>query len=429
MKVTIIGCGYVGLVTGACLAELGNDVLCIDNNVKKIETLEAGGVPIYEPGLKEMLMLNIEEGRIRFSTSIKEGVEHGIIIFICVDTPPQPSGEVDLSSVERVSREIALHLKEYRLIVEKSTVPVRTSEWVIRTVKKHIKGDVPFDVASNPEFLREGTALADFMHPDRVVIGTSTEQASSLLVQLYEPLNAPLLITDINSAELIKHSANAFLALKISFINAVAQICERSGADVLRVAKGIGLDKRIGMEFLRAGVGFGGSCFPKDLSAFIHTASELGYEFDLLKEVQRINEEQKKCVSAKLASMAGDLGGKKVAVLGLAFKADTDDMRNAPSLDIIEDLKKRGADVHVYDPVAMEKARDVLDGVTYCPTPYETLAGADAAVVVTDWREFSHLDLLRVRQEMKRPLILDGRNIYDPRRMKNLGFEYRGIGR
>lgn len=432
MNISIIGSGYVGLVTGACFADLGHGVLCVDNDARKIEELQVGGCPIYEPGLDALIATNVTEKRLAFSTSIPDAVRHATIIFICVGTPPRADGEADLSFVEAVSREIAQNMDEYRLIVEKSTVPVQTGEWVQRTIAEFVRPGVLFDVASNPEFLREGSAIHDFMQPDRVVIGTSSDTAAGLLVKLYEPLNAPLLLTDINSAELIKHSANAFLALKICFINAVSRICERSGADIQRVAKGIGLDRRIGMDFLNAGIGFGGSCFPKDVEAFVGISARLGYDFKLLREVLAINQEQRFGVIGKLEEALGSLEGSRVAVLGLTFKPNTDDLRNAPALEIIEALVHRGAQVAAHDPKGIEKAR-TLDGVmqqvAFCDDPYAALADADALVVATEWDAYRRLDLPRVRELMRQPIVVDGRNIFDPVRMRRLGFAYRGVGR
>lgn len=431
MKISLIGSGYVGLITGACLAELGHEVICVDNDAAKIAELEAGRMPIYEPGLEVLVNVNRREGRLSFSTSIAEAVRHGSIIFICVGTPPTESGDVDLDAVTSVAREIARHMDDYRLVVEKSTVPVRTGRSVEAIMAENVRPGVAFDVASNPEFLREGSAIQDFLRPARVVIGTSSERAATLLVKLYEPLNAPLLLTDINSAELIKHSANAFLALKISFINAVARICERSGADVAKVATGIGLDERIGTEFLQAGIGFGGSCFPKDLDAYIHISQKLGYDFRLLREVQTINAEQRTLVVEKLETALGGLAGTRIGLLGLSFKPNTDDLRNAPSLTIIEKLRERGAAVAAHDPKCLEKARRLpaLQDVHLCHTPQDVFREADAVVVATEWTEFRALDLPVLRDTMRRPVIVDGRNIFEPGRMRQLGFDYYGIGR
>lgn len=431
MNISIIGTGYVGLVTGACLSDLGHEVLCVDSDATKIEGLLRGIVPIFEPGLDTIVSVNANEGRLDFSTSIRQAVDHGEIIFICVGTPPREDGQADLSFVESVSTEIARAMEDYRLVVEKSTVPVQTGQWVQNTIAKNVRPGVSFDVASNPEFLREGTAIRDFMKPDRVVIGASSDRAAALLVKLYEPLNAPLLLTDINSAELIKHSANAFLALKISFINAVARICERSGADISRVAKGIGLDRRIGMEFLEAGIGFGGSCFPKDLEAYVNISQRLGYDFQLLREVLKINHEQRVLVLEKLQRALDSVEGKRIGLLGLSFKPNTDDLRNAPSLTILQALHGLEAEIAAYDPASMEKARHLpeLAGVQLCHDAYAVAEGADALIVVTEWAVFRTLDLPRLRQLMRRPLIVDGRNIFDPQRMRRLGFEYYGVGR
>lgn len=429
MKISIIGCGYVGLVTGACLAELGHEVLGVDNDPEKLRTLKSGRVPIFEPGLDALVATHCKEGRLRFSSDVSEAVDHGQIIFICVGTPPRDDGGVDLSFVETVSREIARHMTDYRLIVEKSTVPVKTGEWVSRTIAENVRPGVEFDVASNPEFLREGTGIEDFLHPDRVVIGTSSERAASLLVSLYEPLNAPMLLTDINSAELIKHSANAYLALKISFINAVAQVCSRSGADIKKVAKGIGLDRRIGMASMEAGIGFGGMCLPKDLAAFIRISRELGYDFELLEAAERINLDQRQWPVRVVSSALGSLAGRTVAVLGLSFKPNTDDLRNAPSLEIIASLQAAGAQVRAYDPVSMDRAHEAVPATVMCADAYEAVQGAEAAIVCTEWKEFRNLDLARLRDAMARPLLVDGRNLYEPGRMAALGFEYHGVGR
>ncbi len=430
MKISIIGSGYVGLVTGACLAELGHDVLCVDNDETKIASLKTGVVPIYEPGLQQLVQTHTEEARLHFSSSIAEAVRHGAIIFMCLPTPPKDNGEADLSAVEYVANEIARNLTEYRLIVEKSTVPVQTGEWIQRTIQARVASGIEFDVASNPEFLREGTAVKDFLHPDRVVIGTDSERAAALLVRLYEPLNAPLLLTDIKSAELIKHSANAYLSMKISFINAVAHICELTGADVSKVAMGIGLDKRIGLDFLNAGIGWGGSCFPKDLAAYVHIAEKLGYDFKLLKAVDDINNAQRRSVTEKLLNaLGGSLKGATIAVLGLAFKPDTDDLRGAPSLDIIAALQAEGATVRAHDPVAMEKARPLLPGVTMCKDAYEAAQGADAVILVTEWSQYRSLHMPKLRGLLRKGVLIDGRNIYDPTRMQQLGFDYYGMGR
>ncbi len=429
MNIGVIGTGYVGLVTGACFADLGHQVLCVDNDKEKIAQLKKNKVPFYEPGLEELVAMNVREKRLSFSNSIAECVKRCEIIYIAVGTPPLPSGDADLSAIEHVSKEIAKHMKSYCLIVEKSTVPVNTGKWVEQTLKKHVRKGVKYDVASNPEFLREGSAIRDAKSPDRIILGVSSDKAAMLLVKLYQPLNAPLLITDIKSAELIKHTANAFLALKISFINAVANVCELTGADVIKVAKGIGMDKRIGEDFLSAGIGYGGSCFPKDVSAYITLCKKAGYDFKLLREVVAINNNQRRIVINKLKTALGCLTGKKIAILGLAFKPNTDDLRGAPSLEIIEELHKAKAKIYAYDPVAMKNAARVLKNVSLCKDAYRALRDADALVVVTEWPEFKNLDLSEVKKIMKNPVVIDGRNIFEPQRMKSLGFNYSGIGR
>ncbi|MBN2452742.1 MAG: UDP-glucose/GDP-mannose dehydrogenase family protein [Candidatus Omnitrophica bacterium] len=430
MKISVIGSGYVGLVTGACFAELGNTVICVDNDKTKVKKLKSGIMPIYEPGLSELVRRNVRKGRLFFTTDIKEAVRKSEIIFIAVGTPPRDNGEADLSSVEHVSREIALSMTSYKLVIEKSTVPVNTGEWVERTIKIFNKRRVKFDVASNPEFLREGTAIEDFMNPDRVVLGVSSKKAADILRTLYGPLNAPILVTDIKSAEIIKHAANSFLAMKISFINAISNICDRLNADVAEVAKGIGLDKRIGDKFLNAGLGFGGFCFPKDLAAFIRISEKAGYDFGLLKEVEKINESQKLALIRKIEGITWNLPGKTVGILGLSFKPDTDDLRYAPALDIITMLRQQGVKIKVYDPIAMGKARRILKkSVKFCRDAYDTVKDCDCLVIATEWSEFKELDLKKVKRLMKQPAMVDGRNIYEPAEVKKLGFTYTGMGR
>ena len=430
MEICIIGAGHVGLVTGACFADLGNRVICVDNDQKKVESLRKGKVPFYEPGLQSLVVHNLKQNRLSFKTSIAEGVRHSKIIFIAVGTPPLESGEADLTAVEHVCQEIAGTMTGYRLIVEKSTVPVETGKWVERTLQAFVKKKVPFDVASNPEFLREGTAVNDFLHPDRIVIGVESARAKSLLEELYKPFHTPIVVTDIASAELIKHASNAFLSTKISFINAVANICERVGADVEKVALGIGMDPRIGRQFLNAGAGFGGFCFPKDLDAFIRIADKLGYDFQLLKAVKQINEEQKQSVIKKVERQLWNLKGKKIGVLGLAFKPDTDDLRFAPALDVVEALSRGGARVSAFDPQAMPEAKTVLNShVTFARNPYDLAKGADCLVIMTEWNEFKELDLSKIKKLMRQPVVVDGRNIYDPESMKKLGFRYSAVGR
>jgi len=431
MRVCMIGTGYVGLVTGACFADIGHNVICVDNDARKIEVLKKGGIPIYEPGLEELVKKNVKAGRLKFSNSIAEGVNESEILFIAVGTPPKENGEPDLSSVEQVAMEIGAAMKDYRVIVEKSTVPVQTGKWVRTVVERFSKNAKEFDVASNPEFLREGSAISDFSNPDRIVLGVESERAKEKLLELYKPINAPKIVTDIASAELIKHASNSFLSTKISFINAVSVICERSGADVLKVAEGMGLDKRIGRDFLNAGLGFGGFCFPKDLKAFIGISSRLGYDFRLLKEVENVNEEQMLRAVKRLEDMLWNLKDKKIGVLGLAFKPNTDDMRFAPSITIIGELQKQGAMVKGYDPVSMERAKEIMPDIEYCRNAYEVAQGVDAIILVTEWDEFrsDKLDMKKVLVSMRQPVLLDGRNLYDPLAMKKLGFLYAGIGR
>lgn len=429
MNVCIIGAGYVGLVTGACLAELGNKVICVDNDRKKIEMLKKIKTPFYEKGLEDMIRKNIKANRVSFSASIKEGVEKSLVIFICVGTPPRPNGEADLSFVEKVARDIAHNMSSYRLIVEKSTVPVETGKWVEHTIKLNVRKKIKFDVASNPEFLREGSAIHDFLYPDRIVIGVQSKRAEQILSELYKGIKREIVVTDIKSAELIKHASNSFLATKISFINSVANICERTGADIVKVAHGIGLDSRIGRHFLDSGIGYGGSCFPKDVDAFIHISGKLGYDFGILKAVRKVNEEQKALFIRKIEETLWIVKDKNIGVLGLSFKPNTDDMRCAPSIEIINALTENGATVKAYDPQANKKARAILKDISFCKDLYETAKNSDALVIVTDWHEFEVMDLGRIKKLMKNPLIIDGRNIFDPQKMKELGFKYVSIGR
>jgi UDPglucose 6-dehydrogenase len=429
MKITIIGTGYVGLVTGACFAEIGHHVVCVDKDEAKVKLLQKGGMPIYEPGLDELVHKNVAAGRLSFTPSTPEGVENSDVIFIAVPTPPQPDGSVDLSFIESVAREIAQAMTSYKIVVDKSTVPVKTGDKVAETIKRYCKAKVDFDVVSNPEFLREGFAVEDFLKPDRIVIGVRSPRPTQALKSIYEPLNAPIIITDINSAELIKHAANSFLALKISYINAVSVICEASGANVIEVANGIGLDARIGRRFLDAGIGFGGSCFPKDLSAFIKISEQLGYDFRLLKEVQRINAEQMDRFVKKIADTLWVLKDKTIGVLGLAFKQNTDDVRMSPAIDLCHRLQKEGAKLRVHDPKAMEKARAVLKDVAYVDDMNQVAEGADALVIATEWPEFKKLDLERARTALTHPILFDGRNLFDAQEMERLGWIYKSVGR
>ncbi|MEO0080558.1 MAG: UDP-glucose/GDP-mannose dehydrogenase family protein [candidate division WOR-3 bacterium] len=429
MKIAMIGAGYVGLTSGACLAKIGHDVICVDNDAEKIAILQKGEMPIYEPGLDEIIEETVRAGRLHFTTDIRRAVAESDVCFIAVGTPPRDTGEPDLTYVENVARDIAKSMSQYHLIVEKSTVPVQTGKWIRMTIERYNKEKIPFDVASNPEFLREGSAVEDFLHPDRIVIGVETERARDLLVEIYRPLNAPMVITDIASAELIKHASNAFLAMKISFANALSIICEASGADVRKVAEGMGMDRRIGRAFLDAGVGYGGFCFPKDLRAFIRIAEELGYDFRLLREVENINEEMKHRFVRKIRNVLWNLRGKNIGVLGLAFKPNTDDMRFAPSIDIIGALVAEGARVRAYDPKAMERAKRLIPGIEFCQRAEDVAEGADLLAIITEWPQFRKLDLNALKERMRLPIICDGRNLFERAEVESLGFTYIGVGR
>jgi len=430
MNICVVGTGYVGLVTGAVFADLGNDVVCVDNDRAKIEALKAGRMPIYEPGLEEMVARNVGDRRLSFTTDLGTGIRHGDVIFIAVGTPPKDSGETDLSHVEAVAAEIGRCMDRYKVVVNKSTVPVGTGELVREVIGRHQPRPVEFDVVSNPEFLREGSAIEDTLRPDRIVIGAPTQQVAMTLVELYAPIERPMIITDLPSAEVIKYASNAFLAAKISFINAIANICEAAGADVTQVMKGMGLDPRIGGAFLQAGLGYGGSCFPKDVDSLIHTAGRLGYDFKLLRSIVEINRERAAHLVETVAKALGPLDDKTVAVLGLAFKPNTDDMREAKSVEVVQLLHAAGATIRAYDPAAMDNAKRLLPaGVTFSDSPYEAAEGAHAAVLVTEWNEFKYLNLERLRGLLKRPVIFDGRNLWEPERMRRLGFTYYSVGR
>src|SRR3954468_17275600 len=429
MKLTIIGTGYVGLVTGTCFAEVGHQVICVDKDAQKVKILQSGNMPIYEPGLQELVLKNVKNGRLSFTASTPEGVEKSDVIYIAVPTPPLPDGSVDLSFMESVSREVAHSMTSYKIVVDKSTVPVKTGDKVAETIKRYCKAKVDFDVVSNPEFLREGFAVEDFMKPDRVVIGVASERPVSAMKEIYAPYNAPIIVTDINSAELIKHAANSFLALKISYINAISVICEATGANVQEVANGMGMDARIGRRFLDASLGFGGSCFPKDLSAFIKISEQLGYDFGLLKEVQRINSDQMDRFVKKITDTLWVLKDKKIGVLGLAFKQNTDDVRMSPAIDLCQRLLKEGATLRVHDPKAMEKAKAVLSGVVFVSDMNKVADGSDALVIATEWPEFKKLDLEHARKALTHPILFDGRNLFDREEMERLGFIYKSVGR
>jgi len=431
MDISIIGSGYVGLVTGACFADVGHHVICVDNDSEKVKQLKAGEVPIYEPGLKEIIHRNVSARRLHFTGNIQEAVERSQIIFIAVPTPPLPDGDVDLSFVEKVAREIAGVLTDYRVIVDKSTVPVKTGEKVAESIKRYNRHGAKFDVVSNPEFLREGCAVADLMHPDRIVIGAQSEQAIDLMKKVYEPFMAPILVTDISSAELIKHCANSFLALKISYINAVSGICEASGADVEKVADGIGMDHRIGRDFLNSGIGYGGSCFPKDIAAFIAISEQLGTPFTLLREVQRINEGQKARFLKTIRETLWVLREKRIAVWGLTFKPDTDDVRSSVAIELVEQLLREGAHVVAYDPKGMHKARGIkaIADAEFVSSALEAVTDAEALIIATDWNEFANVDLTVLKEKMQTPIVFDGRNLLDPQTMRQFGFHYYSIGR
>ncbi|MBP7830894.1 MAG: UDP-glucose/GDP-mannose dehydrogenase family protein [Kiritimatiellae bacterium] len=433
MKITIVGTGYVGLVTGACFSEVGHEVLCVDKDERKIKMLRANQMPIYEPGLDEVVARNVAAGRLRFSTSLVEGTDFAEVIFIAVGTPPGAQGEADLSYVEQVVREVAEHMTSYRLLVEKSTVPVNTAEQIKRTVLRYSRKDVAFDVASNPEFLREGTAIEDALQPDRVVVGVESERAAHLLKAIYAPIVArsggAFVEMGIASAELTKHASNSFLAMKISYINAVSRICELAGADVEQVANGMGLDRRIGRQFLKAGVGYGGSCFPKDVDAFVHLADQLGYDFELLKNVRLINEAQREHVMQKIRHELWVIQDKTVAVLGLAFKPCTDDVREAASLYFVPRLQEAGARLRLWDPVATDNFKTLYPDLAYFTSLEECVKDADLALILTEWSQIGELGPERLRSLMKCPVVVDGRNMFDPNEMRAKGFAYHCVGR
>ncbi len=429
MKLTIIGTGYVGLVTGACFAEVGHHVVCVDNDDAKVKVLQSGGIPIYEPGLDGLVKKNTAAGRLVFTNSTAEGVQKSDVIFIAVPTPPQPDGSVDLSFIERVARDIASAMTDYKIVVDKSTVPVKTGEKVGETIKRYCKSKANFDVVSNPEFLREGFAVEDLMKPDRIVIGVSSQRPVAMMREVYTPFKAPIVVTDIASAELIKHASNSFLALKISYINAISVVCEAAGANVEEVAAGMGMDERIGRRFLNAGIGFGGSCFPKDLSAFIQIAQQIGYDFRLLKEVQNINADQMDRFVTKITETLWVLKDKTIGVLGLAFKQNTDDVRTSPAIELCHRLQKEGAKLRVHDPKAMDKAKSVLKDVTYVNDMNAVADGCDALVIATEWDEFKKLDVERARKALSHPIMFDGRNLFDRVEMERLGWVYKSVGR
>lgn len=432
MNIAIIGTGYVGLITGACFAEFGFNVTCVDNDEKKISKLKKGKVPFYEPGLEELLHNNIKAKRISFTSNIAKAVESSLVIFIAVGTPPRGDGSADMRHVEGVAKEISNHINSYKVIVTKSTVPVGTGERIHKIISKHLKENIDFDIASNPEFLREGAGIEDFMRPNRVVIGTSSERASEIMRDLYKPLNlieVPIVMTEVKTAELIKYASNAFLATKISYINDLSKLCEAVGADIQTVAKAMGLDRRIGPKFLHAGPGYGGSCFPKDTLAILQIAKQYDVELGIIKSVVKANEEQKERSVKKIKSAIGSLKNKTICVLGLSFKPNTNDIREAPAIFIIEKLIKAGAKIRAFDPVAMNDAKAILPDLTYCKDAYSAIKGSDAVIIVTEWNEFRNLDLNKIKKIAKDSFFFDLRNIYEPESAKKAGLQYFSIGR
>lgn len=432
MHITIIGTGYVGLVTGACFSEFGVFVTCIDKDKNKIELLKKGSAPFYEPGLEDLIKKNLNQGWLNFTTDIASGVRDSLVIFIAVGTPPRGDGSADLMYVEDVAKEIASHIKNYTVIVTKSTVPIGTGERIRRIISENLKEEIDFDMVSNPEFLRQGSAIEDFMRPNRVVIGTKSPQAIAIMKDLYRPLyliETPFLITDIETAELIKYASNSFLATKISFINELAMLCEKVGADVNTVAKGMGLDGRIGSKFLHAGPGYGGSCLPKDTQALLQIAMEHNLNLEILQAVIKANENQLKWVIEKIKNALKEVKGKSIAILGLSFKPNTDDLRGSPSIPLIKDLLQSGSSVRAYDPAAMNSLKAIMPEVAFCRDAYEACEGADALIILTEWNQFRNLDLKRLFNLLKQPYFFDLRNIYDPQKMKAMGFKYYSVGR
>jgi len=455
MQIAIIGTGYVGLVTGTCLSDFGLEVICVDKDNKKIECLNSGKVPIYEPNLEALIKKNVSAGRLTFTTDLEKAVQQSKVIFIAVGTPPNNDGSANLEQIEKVAEQIAHHLNEYKVIVNKSTVPIGTATKIKEIINKNViarseatkqsqstlyplrgEGGLrvkhPFDVVSNPEFLREGSAVYDFTHPDKIVIGTNSPKALKIMQEIYRPLyliDTPFVITNPETAELIKYACNAFLATKITFINEIANLCDKVGADVHQIAKAMGLDGRISPKFLHPGPGYGGSCFPKDTEALYHFASTCGYDFKLLKGVISANKRQRELMVEKIKHHLGDLKGKTIGILGLAFKQNTDDIRKSPAIDIIQLLLKKGAHIRCFDPLAMDNTEKILPNLTYCRDEYETAQDSDALVIATEWNQFRNLDLLKIKKLLKTPILLDLRNLYDPATLKSLGFIYEGVGR
>src|SRR5512139_1477322 len=432
MNICVIGTGYVGLVTGACLAEFGMNLICVDNDQEKINLLKQGTIPIYEPGLEGLVAKNMKEGRLSFSTNIEEGIKSSLVVFIAVGTPSHEDGSADLQAAEEVAQEIGRSMNGYKVIVIKSTVPVGTARRLKKLIQDHQAQPIPFDIVSNPEFQREGSAIEDFMRPDRVTIGAESEQAVAIMKDIYSALyliETPFVITGLETAEMIKYAANAFLATKVSFINEIANLCERMGADVHHVARAMGLDGRIGKKFLHPGPGYGGSCFPKDTRALAQMGHEKGYPLKLLRSVIEVNEEQRQRMVQKISLKVGDLKGKVIGVLGLSFKPNTDDIRESSAVTIIEGLLEKGARVKAFDPAAMDEARRVLPGISYGKDAYDVAEGCDALVLVTEWNQFRRLDLQRIKSLLRKPVFIDLRNVYEPDQMKQLGFDYDCVGR
>lgn len=433
MKIGVIGTGYVGLVTAVGLAELGQNVIGTDKITEKIERISSGIVPIYEPGLEALLKANLKKGNLSFSTDLNKTIQSCDVIFVCVGTPQREDGSADMSQIEEVSRMIAENLNSYKLVVEKSTVPVKTSMWIKRTISLYKKNEITFDVASNPEFLREGSAVSDFLSPDRIIIGVETDKARDIMVEIYQKFKDRLIITNIDTAELIKHASNSFLALKISFINLISELCDKTDADVEQVAEGMGLDPRIGSLFLRAGIGYGGSCFPKDIRALTKIGEDLGVNVNLLKEADRINIDRIEVFVEKIKKALWILKDKKFAILGLAFKPETDDIREAPGIKVIRRLLEEGALLRLYDPKAMDNMKEIFPEqppqITYTQSLYEAVEEANALLLVTEWDEFKEMDLQKVKKAMDNPIIIDGRNVFEPSKLRELGFEYYSIGR
>jgi UDPglucose 6-dehydrogenase len=432
MNIAVIGTGYVGLVTGACFAEFGNHVTCVDKDESKIRKLNEGHMPIYEPGLDSLVSKNVREGRLHFTTKLKEAVEKALVIFVAVGTPPSSDGSADLSQISQVAQEIAKAMNEYKVIVTKSTVPVGAAAYIKKIIDENKESSCNFSVAANPEFLREGAAISDFMRPDRVVIGCKDEESAAILKDLYRPLyliETPFVITSPESAEMIKYASNAFLATKVSFINEIANLCDLLGADVHDVAKGMGMDERIGSKFLHPGPGFGGSCFPKDAKALVALGRSVGYAVKIVEAALEVNEVQKSSILGRVQKLLPNLTGKTIAILGLSFKPETDDMRESPALGIIEELKLEGVLIRAYDPVAMDIAKSLIEDISYCEDEYEAARGSDALVIVTEWNQFRSLDLKRVKKEMRTANLVDLRNIYEPDAVKAYGFNYVSIGR